>query len=189
MEQQQKQIEKKITKTMTIGDVVHTYPALAEILLAEGVHCVGCGAAYDETIEQGLSAHGKSEEEIDSVVQKLNEAIPLETGSSDKLIVTEKAAQKLKEILKQAKKENAGLRIQVVAGGCSGYQYAFDFEEKQKEGDTIIELSGVKFYVDSESIQMLRGAKVDYVDAFQGAGFKISNPNAQHSCGCGQSFN
>lgn len=186
--EQQTQTEQKITRTMTIGDVVHLYPSVVETLLAEGVHCIGCGASYDETLEQGLAAHGKSDAEIDTAVKRLNEAIPAETGSHDSLIITEKAADKLKEILKSKNKVGSGLRIQVIAGGCSGHQYAFDFEDKQQEGDNVIEINNVKFYIDAESMQLLRGAKVDYVDSLQGAGFKISNPNAEHTCGCGQSF-
>ena len=188
MEQELKHEEQKITKTMTIGEVVHQYPSVAEILMAEGVHCVGCGAAYDETIEQGLSAHGKTEEEIDNVVEQLNKAIPAEEGTADTLVVTEKAAQKLKEILKQQKKENYGLRVEVVPGGCSGNQYAFDIENKEQSGDKVLEVQGVKFYVDSQSFEMLKGARLDYVDSLQGAGFKIENPKATKSCGCGNSF-
>ncbi|MBI2565228.1 iron-sulfur cluster insertion protein ErpA [Candidatus Woesearchaeota archaeon] len=178
----------KITKDMTIGELVQNYPSVVEIMLAEGVHCVGCGAAHWETIEQGLKGHGKTDKEVEEVVRKLNEAIPEEHGSSDKIIITSKAAVKLKEILKSQNKENMGLRIQVMPGGCSGFQYGFDFEESAKENDEVIEVEDVKFFIDTQSIQMLRGAKVDYVDSLQGAGFKISNPNAKATCGCGQSF-
>ena len=180
--------QQKITKDMTIGDLVKLYPSTVEVLMGEGVHCVGCGASYWETIEQGLASHGKTDEQIADVVKRLNEAIPNEVGSSDKVIVTEKAANKLKEILKSQNKEGMGLRIQVMSGGCSGYQYGFDFEDKAKENDTVIEVLEVKFYVDNESLSMIRGAKVDYVESLQGAGFKISNPKAEHTCGCGQSF-
>ena len=180
--------QNRINKDMTIGDLVQKYPSVTEILLGEGVHCVGCGASYSETIEQGLAGHGKTDEEIAEVVKRMNEAIPNEVGSSDKVIVTEKAANKLKEILKSQNKEGMGLRIQVMSGGCSGYQYGFDFEDTSKENDTVVEVSGVKFYIDNESLSMIRGAKVDYVESLQGAGFKISNPKAEHTCGCGQSF-
>lgn len=178
----------KISKDMTIGELVNLYPSVVEILLAEGVHCVGCGAAYDETVEQGLSAHGKTDAEINDVVHRLNEAVPEQFGSPDTIFVTEKAAVKLKELLKQ-QKNAVGLRVEVVAGGCSGQQYAFDFETKQNDGDTVLDIEGVKFFVDKNSIELLRGAKVDYVESLQGAGFKISNPSAHHTCGCGQSFN
>ncbi|MBI4919210.1 iron-sulfur cluster insertion protein ErpA [archaeon] len=130
-----------------------------------------------------------SDEEVDELVKQLNEAIPKEAGgSSESVIVTEKAAEKLKVILKEQKKEGHGLRIAVMPGGCSGFQYAFDFEKEQQDKDTVIEVEGVKFFVDSDSMKLLKGAKIDYVDSLQGAGFKISNPNAKGTCGCGQSF-
>ncbi|MBI5064938.1 iron-sulfur cluster insertion protein ErpA [Candidatus Woesearchaeota archaeon] len=130
-----------------------------------------------------------SDEDVDEVVKQLNDAIPKDAGgSNDTVVVTEKAAEKLKDILKEQKKEGYGLRIEVLPGGCSGFQYAFDFENEKKENDTVIEVSGVNFFVDNESIKMLRGARIDYVDSLQGAGFKISNPNAKSTCGCGQSF-
>ncbi|MBI3232794.1 MAG: iron-sulfur cluster assembly accessory protein [Bacteroidetes bacterium] len=64
----------------------------------------------------------------------------------------------------------------------------FDFEDTAQPTDEVIELESVKFFVDNQSLQLLKGAKVDYVDSLQGAGFKISNPNAKGTCGCGQSF-
>ncbi len=179
----------KITKDMTIGELVQKYPSCSEVLLEAGVHCVGCGAAFWETIEQGLKGHGMTDEDVDEVVKQLNDAIPTDAGgSNDTVVVTEKAAEKLKNILKEQKKEGYGLRIEVLPGGCSGFQYAFDFENEKKENDTVIEVSGVNFFVDNESIKMLKGARIDYVDSLQGAGFKISNPNAKSTCGCGQSF-
>ena len=179
----------KITRDMTIGELVQKYPSVVEKLQSFGVHCVGCGASYWETIEQGLGGHGMSDEQINIAVQELNQAIPAETGSSETLVITEKAAHKLKEILKSQNKENMGLRISVMPGGCSGSQYGFDFEEKANPDDTVMNVVGVNFFVDSQSLQMLRGSKVDYVDSLQNAGFKISNPNAHGTCGCGQSFN
>lgn len=180
--------EQKITKDTLIGELVQKYPSLAEVLLDEGVHCVGCGAAYFETIEQGLGGHGKTPEEINLIIEKLNKAIPGESGSSDKLIITDNAAEKLKALLKEKNKEGHGLRISVTPGGCSGFQYVFELENGQKEGDYIHEISGVKFYVNAESSEKLKGAKLDYVDSLQGSGFKIHNPNAKSTCGCGQSF-
>jgi len=185
---EQKTVSKLIRRDMTIGEVVQNYPSLAEVLMESGVHCVGCGASYYETLEQGLAGHGKSDKEIDSIIKKLNQSIPKESGSSDKLIITERAAKKLEEILKKNHKENMGLRIKVEAGGCSGYQYGFELEEKKGKDDSMIKVNSVKFFVDKESMTLLKGAKVDYVDALTGAGFKISNPNAKSTCSCGQSF-
>ena len=178
----------RISKEMTIGDFVKEYPSLTPILLNEGVHCVGCGASYWETIEQGLAGHGKTDKEIDIVIKKLNKNIPKESQSSGKLIITENAAKQVKAYLKKQKKEDSGLRIATEKGGCSGNQYVFKIDNKQKENDEVIEVKGVKFFVDKDSLQQLKGSKVDYVESLQESGFKISNPNATKTCGCGQSF-
>lgn len=174
-----------ITKDMTIGELVQQYPSVVEILMEEGVHCVGCGAAYFETIEEGLAGHGRSEEEVAAVIEKLNNAIPEEKGDEN-LTITENAAAKAKEIL--AKKNIQAIRIGVSSGGCAGFEYHFSFENAQKENDAVVEVEGVKFFVDNASLEKLKGAKVDYVDSLTSAGFKITNPNARKTCGCGQSF-
>lgn len=181
--------EKIITREMTIGDVVSKYPEVVETLLAEGVHCIGCGASYWETLEQGLAGHGKTDEEIDSAVEKLNAVLkeqPKETPEG--IVVTAKAAAKIKEVVSAQKKSYAGLRIQVLPGGCSGYQYGLELIESANEDDIVIDADGVKFFVDNESMGMLKGAKVDYVETLQASGFKITNPIATKSCGCGNSF-
>ncbi|HME86821.1 MAG TPA: iron-sulfur cluster assembly accessory protein [Candidatus Nanoarchaeia archaeon] len=178
----------QITKDMTIGDLVQSYPSVVEILMDEGVHCVGCGAAYFETIEQGLMGHGKSPEEVELIVKQLNEAIPKEEGSQETLLVTETAASKLKELMKE-EKEGTFLRISVLKGGCSGQQYEFALDDVKKADDNIFEIMGIKFAVNNESLPQLKGSRVDYLDSLTGAGFKVSNPNAHSTCGCGQSFN
>lgn len=181
------QPQQLITKDMTIGELVQLYPSVTEILLDEGVHCVGCGASYFETIEQGLSGHGKTQEEINDVVKRMNEAIPKEEGNAESIVVTENAAQKLKEILAEEAPGSA-LRIAILKGGCSGYQYEFSIDAEIKKDDNVFEILGVKFIVDAESFGKMKGSRIDYIDALTGAGFKVSNPNAEHTCGCGQSF-
>jgi iron-sulfur cluster assembly accessory protein len=81
-----------------------------------------------------------------------------------------------------------GVRVGVVGGGCSGFQYSMDFENAEREGDTVVEREGVKLYVDAMSAMYLQGVTIDYVVGLQGAGFKFVNPNAKNTCGCGQSF-
>lgn len=171
---------------MTIGELVQQYPSVVEILMDEGVSCVGCGAAYFETIEEGLAGHGRSEEEVAAIVEKLNQAIPQEAGD-DNLTITENAAKKAKEML--VKKNIQAIRIGVSSGGCAGFEYHFSFENDKHADDVVVEVQGTKFYVDPTSLQKLKGAKVDYVDSLTSAGFKITNPNARKTCGCGQSFN
>ena len=101
--------------------------------------------------------------------------------------LTHSAAEETKALL--AKPENAGktLRIFVEQGGCSGMQYGMVFDEK-RDGDWAAEQHGVTVLVDAFSAQYLRGTMVDFSDALVGGGFKISNPNAKQSCGCGKSF-
>ncbi len=176
-----------ITRDMTIGDMVQKYPSAVEVLLEEGVHCVGCGAAYFETIEQGLAGHGKTEEEINDVLKRLNDSIPKEEGNEE-LTITENAVNKVKGLLSKREKKNEALRVKVTSGGCAGQQYHFEFSDKKSEEDQEIKIDGVKFFIDNESMKQLKGSKIDYVDGLTGAGFKISNPNAKSTCGCGQSF-
>ncbi|MFH1400387.1 MAG: iron-sulfur cluster assembly accessory protein [Nanoarchaeota archaeon] len=176
-----------ITKDMTIGDIVQQYPFAAEILTAEGIHCVGCGAAFWETLSDGLMGHGATDEQIDDLVRRLNEVIPAQETKND-LTVTETAAKKVLELAQKHNKTDMGLRIKVIVGGCSGSKYSMEFDKTSGSDDVVIELLGAKFFVDKESFGKLKGAKVDYVDGLQGAGFKITNPNASKTRGCGESF-
>ena len=101
--------------------------------------------------------------------------------------LTAAAAQEVRNLLQQP--ENAGkmFRVYVEQGGCSGMQYGMVFDE-QRDGDVVGEEQGIPVLVDAFSAQYLRGTQVDFSDALTGGGFKISNPNAKQSCGCGKSF-
>ncbi len=81
-----------------------------------------------------------------------------------------------------------GLRVAVMGGGCSGFQYALDFEQEARETDAVFEVDGLKVFVDPVSARYLEGVTVDYVFGMNGAGFKFHNPRAVGSCGCGSSF-
>lgn len=102
--------------------------------------------------------------------------------------VTDKAAEKAKAILTERGVENGALRVFVVSGGCSGYQYGMAIARSREEDDLAIEASGITLLVDAESAPLLEGAEVDYVDDLMKSGFTIFNPNATHSCACGSSF-
>ena len=84
--------------------------------------------------------------------------------------------------------ETSGLRVRVVPGGCSGFQYSLNIEEDSRQGDFILDQGGVKLFVDMFSAQYLNGVKIDYVTGVMGSGFTFTNPNATGSCGCGTSF-
>ncbi len=189
--EQKTEIKQLITKEMTIGDVVAKYPSVIEPLQSAGVHCVGCHVSYHETLEQGFKGHGMSDEEIENVISKLNLAVEESKFDEGKeFIITNKAAEKLKEILKENSKEGSGLRVEIVPGGCSGFQYGLELDDTTTDLDLIFKEKDVKIIVSRENMQFLKGAKIDYVDSLQGGGFKISNPNVKSDsgCGCGQSF-
>ena len=99
--------------------------------------------------------------------------------------VTDNAVRQLRALVGAAAEK--GLRIAIARGGCSGLQYEMTLSEPQS-GDTIVQHDGARFFVDSESAQLLRGSTLDYHDALTGSGFQILNPNAARTCGCGSSF-
>ncbi len=102
--------------------------------------------------------------------------------------LTDRAIDKVKEILDTQDPKPAGLRISVVGGGCSGFQYSMGFETAPNMLDKTYDFSGLKVFIDQASMLYLDGAKVDYIETLEGAGFKFDNPNVTRTCGCGSSF-
>ncbi len=122
-----------------------------------------------------------------------HEAPPVQAPSrfSGQIAVTDKAAQKLKELMLAEKKDpvTTGLRIGVQGGGCSGMSYFMDFDEKREDDKVFThEAVGVNVLVDPRSILHLSGSILDYTEGLMGSGFSIKNPNVKSSCGCGNSF-
>ncbi|MBN2472068.1 MAG: iron-sulfur cluster insertion protein ErpA [Anaerolineae bacterium] len=113
--------------------------------------------------------------------QNTTEATPI-------LTVTPGAVSKIKEILAARDLESHALRVFVSGGGCSGLQYGMAIEPEVMEGDTEVAVDGVRLLVDSNSLEYLNGANIDFIDDLMGGGFRIDNPNAVSSCGCGHSF-
>jgi iron-sulfur cluster insertion protein len=109
------------------------------------------------------------------------------TTETAPLTVTPRAARQIARII-AAEGSPKMLRLSVSGGGCSGFQYHFDLDDKRADDDLVIEQDGVKVLVDSMSLGFLGGAELDYVDELIGAAFKVNNPNAKSSCGCGTSF-
>lgn len=105
------------------------------------------------------------------------------------LIITDNALSEVKKFMETESVGNeAGLRIRVVPGGCSGFSYSMQIEEAPRQGDEIFDQSGLRVFVDMFSRQYLEGVQIDYVSSVMGSGFTFSNPNATGSCGCGSSF-
>ncbi len=101
--------------------------------------------------------------------------------------VTTAAAAKLKDLMTQEGIQDQGLRVRVMGGGCSGYQYHLAFDTP-REGDQVIEQGGVRLVIDPKSLLFLAGSEIDFEDGLNASGFAIKNPNSKGSCGCGQSF-
>src|SRR6201988_686257 len=112
------------------------------------------------------------------------------TAPTVALNVTESAATEISKFMasEEGLPETAGLRVRVVPGGCSGFQYSLNIEEDSRQGDFVLDEKGVRLFVDMFSAQYLNGVEIDYVTNMMGSGFTFSNPNATGSCGCGSSF-
>lgn len=102
--------------------------------------------------------------------------------------LTAKAVEMVKQAMAQENLAGHGIRVGVVGGGCSGFQYSMDFEKQARDGDLVLEQDGFKVFVDPMSSMYLQGVTIDYVQGLQGAGFKFNNPSARNTCGCGASF-
>ncbi|HEY6187975.1 MAG TPA: iron-sulfur cluster assembly accessory protein [Pyrinomonadaceae bacterium] len=104
--------------------------------------------------------------------------------------LTETAAAEIKKFMagEEGLPETSGLRVRVVPGGCSGFQYSLNIEEESRQGDHILDQNGVRLFIDMFSAQYLNGVKIDYVSGVMGSGFTFTNPNATGGCGCGSSF-
>jgi iron-sulfur cluster assembly accessory protein len=98
------------------------------------------------------------------------------------------ASEVRRYIEEQGAAESAGLRVGVLPGGCSGFQYGLNIEDEAGEDDMILESEGIRLFVDPFSLQYLNGCEIDFVSTFQGSGFTFNNPNAAGGCGCGSSF-
>ena len=115
---------------------------------------------------------------------------PQTAPSGLSVTLSDRAADEVRKFIEaeQVPAESAGLRVSVLPGGCSGFKYSLNIEERAVEDDMTLELNGVRVFVDGFSAQYRNGVTIDYVSSMQGSGFTFSNPNASGGCGCGSSF-
>ena len=184
----------KITKDMTIGKVLENNPddalKLSEVMSSFGLHCVGCGAAMFETLEQGVKVHGMDDAKVDELVEKLNLVLKKcckSEGKNKGVTLTSAAVNKVKEIIEDAEKDTCVLRVGILSGGCTGYAYDLSVEDESKEGDLLFEQSGINIAIDKSSINLLEGVELDFVSTPEESGFKFNNPPPDGGCGCGES--
>lgn len=183
--------KKQIHKLMTISDILGCFPNKAGRLSQEitnaGLHCVGCHAATWETLEGGMLGHGKTPDQIDLLVTRLNDLLEEETDLTT-ISLTAEAAKKFSEFAELEGQPGAALRFGVEMKGCSGFGYILDFSTAAQADDTVFESHGVQIHVNNKEVKKLLGCKIDYLTGLHDSGFKvIDNPNAKSSCGCGSS--
>lgn len=144
-----------------------------------------CGSSSSSASSTGTSSCSSGAAVNNVASQPEGEFVP-----SDEMPVlfTPSAIGAVAKALKDEGEAGDFLRISVVGGGCSGYQYGLDFDKEERMGDLALELNGVKVVVDAVSVGYLRGTVVDYVSGLNGTGFQFKNPNAKRTCGCGSSF-
>ena len=186
-----------IHKDMRIATVLAKDPdrrqALAHIMTEFGIHCVGCGAADHETLEQGVLGHGFSKKELDALITQLNQVLADSAPVSESdgpfgLTLSSAAATKVKDIMQQHGNPDAVLRVEVLEGGCSGFKYELHVVDEASATDWNQQMDGVNIAVDPAGLDKINGIEIDYVDTLNESGFKFNNPNASHGCGCGKSF-
>jgi iron-sulfur cluster assembly accessory protein len=119
--------------------------------------------------------------------QSIHGRIAMTDATTQSVTLTARAAKRIGDILKR-EPQGAMLRVSVEGGGCSGFQYKFDFDQTQADDDLVLARDGAVVLIDPLSQQYMAGAEIDYVDDLIGASFKINNPVASASCGCGTSF-
>lgn len=185
-----KDVKKNISRQMTIEEILGMFPFKAQKLSQEitnaGLHCVGCQAATWETLEMGMLGHGKTEEQINRLVDRLNALLDEEVDLST-ITITHRGATKFLQVAAEEQKLGWGIRFAEEMAGCNGFEYSLDFSEKaDKEDETFIS-NGIEIHVKKGLVPRLIGSEIDYVDGLRGSGFKVSNPNVRSSCGCGTS--
>ncbi len=169
---------------------------ISEVLTEFGINCVGCGAAAYETLEQGVLGHGFSKKDLDKLVVDLNKAVSGNTKINPKkkdmqkfsFQLTSRAAEKIKYIMLNEGKRNWTLLVRVLAGGCSGYSYDLSFVKSPSHSNISFKQEGINVAVDRDSLELLNGVQLDFVDTLKESGFKFNNPNVSKECGCGKSF-
>jgi iron-sulfur cluster assembly protein len=169
-----------ITEETSLSEVLDSRPGAVEVLRSFDM-TLGCNVDVSGSLKEAATSQGV---DFKVLVEKLNKIeIKEEEPGEVNVSLTEKAAEKMNE-LNDEKKE--GLRFGVSPGGCAGYTYSMEFGSK-KEGDIELEDKGIRVFVEKTSANKVNGVSIDYVESLEMSGFKVNNPNATATCGCGKS--
>jgi|SRR3989344_85566 len=173
-----------ITENTSLGTIIKRFSILIPILEEYNIPHQGCHSPYSLSLKTAFKKFSKKGT-ISDFLNILNSKI--KDFSEDEFSISNEAIDRIKYLSKKNNKK-CGLRILVKEGGCAGKEYKFEFEENKKENDIVIEENNVKLYIDNESIRFLKDSRLEFVNSLMGGGFRISNPHAKSTCGCGKSF-
>ncbi len=118
----------------------------------------------------------------------LEQTPPPPPPNAPQVVVTDNAARRIAVLMSRETNPDVFLRVAVLGGGCSGFQYSFNFDDARTDDDLVIAKDGAVVVIDSTSLDLLRGSEIDFVEDMVGSAFAVRNPNASSSCGCGNSF-
>jgi iron-sulfur cluster assembly protein len=188
-----KEAKTSVSRQMTIQEILGMFPYKAQRLSQEitnaGLHCVGCHAAVWETLEAGMYTHGKTDEQINELVDRLN-ALLLEKMDTSTIQMSAEAATKFLEILAEEGKQGWGMRFSQQMAGCNGFEYVLDFSKMATPKDRVFLSHGIEIHVEEPLVSFLLGSEIGFKRGRMGeSGFVVSNPNVGSSCGCGSSHN
>lgn len=170
-----KPTKERLSGDITIAHALEKFPQIGPILAQYGVHCIGCHISGYESLEEGLMAHGFTEEDIDSILKEMNEALEFVPEQVAKppgkpVELSRIAAEKIRELLKAQGKEGYCLRIRVLPGESN---YWMGFEREKAESDILRELEGIKLILDPESDSQLDNYTIEYIETPEEKGFKF----------------
>jgi iron-sulfur cluster insertion protein len=148
----------------------------------QGTEPAHAAEAFDRASPDAYIGVDRPSQEVNDMAESISEI------EERRIVVTESAARRIAVLRTEEQVENAFLRIAVSGGGCSGFQYGLSFDDQCNADDFVFERDGIAVVVDDVSLGLLNGAEVDFVEDLMGASFRINNPNAASSCGCGNSF-
>lgn len=199
-----------ITKDLPIAEILELVPDAVELMLAEGLHCVGCGANTMETLEQGMELHGFSPEDITLMVTKIEklrqekeaekaanqvktpqpqdfQAKPIEEGNKTYYQVAGMTfSQAAYDAIHSLSPDKPGLGIRMEAGGCAGYSLKYNYQTGPKDDEKVFSLSNkMEIYLNDFTFDKLHSSVVDFESGLSGSGLKFINPNTKASCSCG----
>lgn len=195
-----------ITKHWRISRLLKEYPVSAEVLIENEIPCTGCDGASSERLNEGLASHGLSDVEIDQIINEIN----LEIAESEKHSLQSKKDKFSKleiqasadgariggiyvkkealEAFNQFNEQNQIVVIRLEAGGCSGYNYEYDFKTNLQDDEVLYQVDGLKIAFSVFTMENAQDLTIDFILSLKDSGFKFENKKAKKSCSCGKSM-